>query len=339
MERRRLGRTNLQVSCIGFGGLPLPVVTAGEAKSILNEALDREINFIDTARGYRESEELIGNAVSARRKEYVLATKSKARREDDILREFETSTGFLKTDFIDLYQIHFVNTDEELKDVLGPGGALEVFRRLQDEGSVGHIGITGHRAPVLRTAAETGEFDTVQAALSYIEKEREILDLVEYCADRDIGFIVQKPLAGGAITRTAAGLRWILGHRVSTVIPGMVSVGHVIENTGVGRAPFDLSGEEKAGLDEIAASLDRYFCRRCYYCHPVCPINLRIGSILEFYTKGLQKENLPFSRRWYGVQKVQVDSCTECGACEAECPYELPIIDMLKEAHALLGGA
>jgi predicted aldo/keto reductase-like oxidoreductase len=198
------------------------------------------------------------------------------------------------------------------------------------------VGITGHDASVLLKAAKTGEFDTIQGAFSYIEKEQKVLDLVDYCHRNDIGFIVQKPLAGGAIVPAASGLKWLLGHPVSTVIPGMVTVEQVAENAAVGSEDIGITEEEKRELDGLVQSLGRNLCRRCNYCHPACPQNIRIGVILEFYGKARIPDNFALSQRWYRGFEVNGSDCTECGACLPECPYSLPIPDMLREAHALL---
>jgi predicted aldo/keto reductase-like oxidoreductase len=337
MEYRTLGRTGINASCIGFGGIPLTGLNGDEAVRVLTAVLDRGINFIDTARGYKESEELIGNSIADRRDEYFLATKTKVRDEDSILKEFEISTAKLKTDVIDLYQIHYVNTKEDLSGVMAPAGALSVIRRLQREGGVRYIGITGHSPAILRKAAETGEFDSVQGAFSYIEKGDEVLRLIRYCKENDIGFIAQKPLAGGSLLPAQAALRFILGYPVSVVIPGMLSVEQVEENSHAGDGRFTLTAQEERALEDVAAGLGSRFCRRCYYCQPVCPENIRIGVILEFLGKARRPENLALMRRWYAGMAINASECTECGLCLAECPYELPIVDMLKEAHELLG--
>jgi predicted aldo/keto reductase-like oxidoreductase len=338
MQLRKLGRTELMVSCIGFGGVPLWGLSEEQARRVLNTALDRGVNFIDTARGYRDSEPLIGMSISHRRNAFYIATKTKARKEKHITEEFEASLEYLKTDMIDLYQIHYVNSLAELDDVLSNRGALAVLKKIRESGRIRFIGITGHNTDVLSDAAKTGEFDTVQGAFSYIEKDQRMIDLIHYCSINNIGFIVQKPLAGGAITRASAALKWILQFPVATVIPGMPSVEQVIENTGVGggEVEFSLSTEELDELDGIVSRLGKNFCRRCYYCQPACPENIRIGVILEFLGKARYPENLVQARRWYRGQKINSSNCTECGLCLVDCPYELPIIEMLKEAHTLL---
>ncbi|MGQ9617201.1 MAG: aldo/keto reductase [Spirochaetota bacterium] len=336
MKYRKLGRTGLNVSCIGFGGIPLAGLDEEDASRVLNATLDAGINFIDTARGYRQSETLIGKSISERRSEFILATKTKARDKQKILEELETSLSCLRTERIDLYQIHYVNKVDELSGVLSKRGALEVLKSIREKGTIRYIGITGHDARVLLKAAQTGEFDTVQGAFSYIENDQKIIDLINYCAENDIGFIVQKPLAGGAITSTRAGLKWILNYPVSTVIPGMLSTNQVMENAEVGDMDLKFTDGEKMELDTIARNLDRYFCRRCYYCHDSCPEGIRIGVVLEFFGKAKIPENLSLMQKWYNGMEVNASRCTACGLCLQECPYELPIIDMLREAHELL---
>jgi predicted aldo/keto reductase-like oxidoreductase len=336
MNYRKLGRTGLEISCIGFGALPLTGLDEEKAAQVLNAALDAHMNFVDTARGYRESEALIGKSISHRRKEYFLATKTRARGEEKIRQELETSLQNLHTNHIDLYQVHYVNNSEELGRVLSRGGALSVLQKIRAEGVCDHVGITGHDAAVLLEAAKTGEFDTVQGAFSYMEREQKILDLVDFCHKKNIGFIVQKPLAGGAITPVDAALKWLLGYPVSTVIPGMVTVEQVLENAAVGSMEPRVTQDEKRRLDELVQSLGSNFCRRCTYCHASCPVNIRIGVILEFYGKAKNPDNFPLSQRWYRGFEVNGSDCTECGACLPECPYNLPIPDMLKEAHELL---
>ena len=106
MEYITLGKTGLRVSKMGFGGIPIQRVTAEEAKALLEAVEAAGVNYIDTARGYTVSEELIGQAIEGRRDKFVLATKSMARDREAMAKDIETSLGNLRTDYIDLYQIH-----------------------------------------------------------------------------------------------------------------------------------------------------------------------------------------------------------------------------------------
>ena len=111
MEKRILGRTGFEVSVVGLGGIPIQRVDEETAYEIVKEAYDKGINFIDTARGYMESEGLLGAALErVGRDKFILATKSMGRTYDIALEEIHTSLGLLRTDYLDLYQFHNVRT-------------------------------------------------------------------------------------------------------------------------------------------------------------------------------------------------------------------------------------
>ena len=169
MEKRRLGRTGMEVTCIGFGALPMQRCTMEEAGEVLHKALDSGINFIDTARAYTDSEEKIGRHISSRRSEYYLATKSLKRTKEGMAKDIDLSLRLLKTDYIDLYQIHNVKKREEYEQAMGPGGALEALKEAQQAGKIRFIGITGHDYDLLVEGIKTNEFATVQAPFNAVE--------------------------------------------------------------------------------------------------------------------------------------------------------------------------
>ena len=127
MQYVTLGRTGLKISRLGFGGIPIQRVSAAEAGPLLDAVLSAGINYIDTARGYTVSEELIGQAIEGRRDQFVLATKSMARDREAMEADIQTSLANLRTDHIDLYQVHNP-TVAQLEQVCAPGGALEALR-------------------------------------------------------------------------------------------------------------------------------------------------------------------------------------------------------------------
>ena len=138
MEYVTLGKTGLKVSRVGFGGIPIQKVDEQGAQKLMKAVFDAGINFIDTARAYTVSEELIGNALEGMRDKFIIATKSMARTADAMRADIETSLNNLKTDYIDIYQIHNV-TMEQLAVVCGEGGALEALREAKEQGKIGHI--------------------------------------------------------------------------------------------------------------------------------------------------------------------------------------------------------
>lgn len=174
MEKRFLGRTGFEVSVIGFGGIPIQRIDDDTAYEMLKLAHERGINFIDTARGYRASEEILGNALERiGRDKFILATKSIARTYDGILEEIHTSLHNLKTDYIDLYQFHNIRTREELDIVMGENGALKALKEMQEKGIIKEIGITSHSVDLLDIALDTDEFSTIQYPYNPVERQGE----------------------------------------------------------------------------------------------------------------------------------------------------------------------
>lgn len=131
MQYVTLGKTGLKISRVGFGGIPIQRIDAEKAKPLIDALIECGINYIDTARGYTVSEEYIGGAIDGRRDKFVLATKSMARTREAMEADIETSLRNLRTDYIDLYQVHNPSM-EQLDTVIGAGGALEALFAARD---------------------------------------------------------------------------------------------------------------------------------------------------------------------------------------------------------------
>ena len=327
---RRLGKTNLQVTVVGFGGIPIQVVPEDVALATVRRAHDLGVNFFDTARGYTNSEERIGQALDGR--DYYIATKSGNRKADGIYQDVERSLGNLRRRQIDLYQLHGVNDNDELEKVLAPGGAVEGLRRAREEGKIAHIGITGHRRETLVTAVQMcDDFATVQVPLNLVEDE--ILEsLMPVCADRDVGIIAMKPCGGGNFTNASLAVKWCIGQPITVAIPGMANPQEVEENLAAAQS-LELTPEERVAIDRMKSELDRRTCRRCRYCEP-CPQGVQISSLLH----GRSIVRRMGAARWkeWGAREIiaSAELCTECGECVTKCPYDLPIPELLREVVA-----
>lgn len=336
VEKRILGRTGFEVSVIGFGGIPIQRVNEDTAYELVKEAYENGINFIDTARGYMESESLLGYALEQLgRDKFILATKSMGRTYDIALKEIHTSLELLRTDYLDLYQFHNVRTKEDLDIIMGENGALKAAKELQEKGIIKEIGITSHSADLLDIAIDTGEFSTVQYPYNPVERQGEAV--FKKAKENNIGVIVMKPLAGGAIPKGELCLRFILENDdVITAIPGMDSVEQIRENTSAGIDRRPLTETERENLEAEAASLGEEFCRRCGYCGP-CTMGIDIPSqfVMEGYYTRYNLQDWAVSR--YKAMDVRAADCIECGDCEPRCPYDLPIIKMLKRVESNLG--
>ncbi len=334
MQYRTLGKTGLEVSLIGFGGIPIQRVDFATAKEIVNKALDVGINFFDTARGYTDSERKLGQVLGSRRSEAVIATKSMGRTKELMAEDIQKSLNELAVDYIDLYQLHNIKTKEELEKVLGPGGALEALLEAKEAGLVKHIGITSHIPAVLKEAMAYEQLETIQFPFNAVEVSNgeELFGLAESTRK---GVIIMKPLAGGAIRRADLALRFIMDYPVSSIIPGMDSVEQVLANAELAKNYQGLTMEERNELKAETDKLGTRFCRRCEYCQP-CLQDIQIPQVflLEgYYSRYNLKE---WAKERYKALAVQANECVECGRCEEKCPYNLPIRQMLKDAHSKL---
>lgn len=330
MKKRILGKTNFEVSIIGLGGIPIQQCNQEEANILVKTALERGINFIDTARGYTVSEELIGNALkNVRRDDFYVATKTMGRTYEAAKADFEISYKNLGLDVIDLYQFHNLSKKNDYDIVMGEGGAMEFFKEIKQKGYIREYGITSHSADLINEVLDSGEFATLQFPINAVESQG--FPLIEKAHKLNMGTIAMKPIAGGVLfNKGEESLRYILENENLTVaIPGMYSVDEIIKNTDVGNNFQPLSEEEKKELMEEAGRLGDDFCRRCQYCAP-CTVGIDIPTLFTFDLY-LTKYNLTdWARARYASMKFKASDCIECGTCMTRCPYHLPIIEKLK---------
>lgn len=334
MEYRILGKTGLKVSRMGFGGIPIQRIDAEGTKKLIKSLRDSGVNYIDTARGYTVSEEYLGYAMEGIRKDFILATKSMARTKEAMAKDIDISLKNLRTDYIDLYQVHNP-TPEDLIQVTAPGGALEALEEAKAAGKIGHIGITLHPVSMFETALELPWVETIMFPYNIVETQAE--ELIKKCTQRNIGFICMKPLAGGAIEDSKLALRYIAANDdVTVVIPGMAAESELTENIASVNDRTPLTDSEWESVGKIRDELGTNFCRRCNYCAP-CSAGISIYGVLlmEGYYKRYNLKDWA-TQRYHAMTKTASD-CIDCGICETRCPYNLPIRQMLKRVENLFG--
>lgn len=332
MDRRTLGSTGIEVCVVGLGGIPLTQLTPDEGAELVSYALDKGIDFIETARGYQDSENKIGVGTRGRRDAVTLASKAGPKDYDGMAAAIDQSLEALGTDYIDIYQMHYVKDEEALKKALGPGGAMKALRKAQDEGKIGHIGVTGHEVKPLVQCMETGEFTNVQLPFNIVE--REACDRLIPLANRlNIAVIVMKPLGGGIFPNARDSLRYIMQQRVHVMAVGMKRKFEVDENVALAAGWAPLNEEEMANLMRQAEEMGTTFCRRCYYCVP-CPHGVSIDMLMTadmMYSRhGI--DELMTAMRW-DQSLATAEKCVRCEQCMEKCPYSLPIPDVV--AYAL----
>ncbi|MGM9589056.1 MAG: aldo/keto reductase [Faecousia sp.] len=334
MEYRILGKTGLRVSRLGFGGIPIQRIDAAGTRQLVLQMKEAGINYIDTARGYTVSEEYLGQALEGLRQNFILATKSMARTKEAMAADIDISLKNLRTDYIDLYQVHNA-TPDQLKMVCAPGGALEALQEAKAAGKIGHIGLTAHSLETFRMALDLPWVETLMFPYNIVESQGE--DLIKACADKNIGFIDMKPLAGGAIEDASLALRFILANPAVTIaIPGMAAEAELAQNLDAANDTAPLSQEEIAKCEAIRKELGTNFCRRCNYCQP-CTVGINISGCFLFHGYLARYGLADWAKSRYATIPVKASACIECGACEGRCPYNLPIRQMLKKVAADFG--
>ena len=334
MEYRILGKTGLKISRMGFGGIPIQKIDEEGTRKLLHEMMEMGVNYIDSARGYTVSEQYIGYGLEGIRDKFVLATKSMSRTKEAMAADIETSLGNFRTDYIDLYQVHNPSM-EQLDQVIGEGGALEALMEAKAAGKIGHIGLTAHSTAVFERALGLDWVETIMFPYNIVEQQG--AELIHKCAEKNIGFIDTKPLAGGAIEDATLALRYVCSNPdVTVVIPGMAEVRELEQNLAACSNTEPLADEELKAMDKVREQLGTDFCRRCNYCAP-CTVGINIPSVFLF-AGYLQRYDLAdWAKDRYSTLKVKASACIGCGKCEPRCPYHLPIREKLKKCAQDMG--
>ena len=246
-------------------------------------------------------------------------------------KEIKKSLKKLKTDYIDLYQLHHISRDDLLKRVMKKDGAYQALLDAKKKGIVKHIGITSHNINTGLKALKTGKFETIMIPYSFKNRDAE-KRLLPYCKKNNIGIIIMKPLDGGATKNPTAAIKFCISKPISTVIPGIHTKKELKEDVA-DVLKSKLTKKEKLALKKESEKKG-YYCRMCGYCmyaHGECP----------------QKINIPFFLRAeaylnaYGPKKWLIETCKKmpsnphycilCGHCESICPYCLPIMRILRK--------
>ena len=360
MWYRRLGRTELMISEVGLGGSPPP------EEELFRECMERGVNYIDTSPVYSNgnSERTIGAAVKGKRDQFHITTKvhiGPARTKDGLLAEFQGSLSRLETDYLDVLMIHgAANPTDHANEAV-----LETFAQLKQQGKIRFTGLSCHQnaTKVLPPAIESGNYDVVTVAYNVYAGSREhegkayddylkdsgLEDLILLARQHDVGVIAIKPMAGGSFqkleayqadgsTLPQAKLKWILDNEnVTAVLTELVSYDIMVEDLGaVGKK---LTRREREALLRYAAATARDVCRMCGTCRQHCPQGIAIPDVLRYlsYHDGYGQQAEARLAYHSLPQASRPESCRDCGACEASCPFQVRIRPKLARARRLLG--
>jgi uncharacterized protein len=280
LPHRPLGKTGVQVSALALGGvigMQLPPSTEHDPAALAESALDLGITYFDSAPSYNngQSETNYGQVLARRRKEVFLATKSEDRTYDGALRGIEQSLKRLRTDHVDLIQIHGVGPNEDLDAWDKSSGVLTALRKLRDQKVTRFIGLTGHdSASKLREAIERYEFDTLLTTLNPVSRRQPFReDLLPVANSKQLGVIAMKVMGGGngclvtgnplkKVLRPyhdetahqvvpASLIRYTLSLPISVAVIGVASVEQLKANVNVVREAKPMTLAERRDLETM----------------------------------------------------------------------------------------
>ncbi|HEX9779620.1 MAG TPA: aldo/keto reductase [bacterium] len=263
---RPLGSTGVSVTALGLGGEGVLRTwgRAREAERVIRHALAAGITYCDTAPAYSASQDYYGGVLAEYRSDIFLASKTHDRSRDGSLRLLDESLRRLRTDRLDLWQLHDLRSRDDLTEIFSPRGAIHAMEEARRDGRVRFLGITGHYDPaVLVAALREYRFDTVLAALNVADRARlSFIDTVlPAAAERQAGIIGMKVVGRGQLLDPKAGftvrdaLGYVLSLPVTTAIIGFSSTREVDEAVAVAAAAPSLGREAMAALERRAAPL------------------------------------------------------------------------------------
>lgn len=241
LEKRSLGRTGKMLSVIGFGGIVVMDTTSEEASAYVKMAIDAGINYFDVAPSYGNAEIMLGPALEPYRKDVFLACKTTERTKEGSRTELERSLTRLRTDHLDLYQLHAMTTMDDVKKVMGKGGAMETFIEARKEGKIKHIGFSAHSVEAALALMDQFEFDTILYPVNYTTWYAGNFgpQVLARAQEKKMGILALKAMAKGPWPEGASrsqypkcwyeplsdkedarmGLRFTLSHPVTAAIP------------------------------------------------------------------------------------------------------------------------
>ncbi len=327
-----LGKTGLSVSELGFGGIPIIRLDSREAERVVRRAYDLGVTFFDTANAYKDSEEKIGRALQGLRDRVVLATKSFKRDGKGVAEHLEKSLRQLQTECIDLFQLHQISREEEWQEISRPGGAMETLLQARDEGKIVHLGFSSHSQDMALRLVRTGSFATVQFPFNFIEQEpRESLHPA--AREAGMGILAMKPFAGGAIDDGTLAFTFLRQYPDVIPLPGFDSEASVEEIVSLYARSNEVRNRDLESMEAYRQELGQRFCRRCEYCQP-CPSGVMVTMAMGYplvASRMSPRTAVEFARK--AMETVPL--CEECGECEEKCPYDLPIMEMIRENYDL----
>ena len=380
MEYRKLGKTGLMVSEIGFGGEWLERHPESESIELVKYAHEQGINIIDCWMPDPKSRDIIGKAMEGCRyswfvqghigSTYQNGQYVRTRDMKHVIPAFEDLLGRLRTDYIDLGMIHYIDAMDDWEKAMN-GEFIEYVRKLHEQGVIRHIGLSTHNPKIGKLALETGfiemilfsinpAFDMRPATedlysmfdgydkdnLSGIDPER--AEFYRLCEEYEVGLTVMKGFFGGRLLdkeQSPFGVAFTPAQLIhySLTRPGVSSIlcGYdTKEQVDRAVAYENASDDEKDYASVIAsAPLHSYSgqCTYCGHCKP-CPKDIDIAMVNKFYDLASAQSSVPESiSEHYKALKHTALECIGCRGCESRCPFGVKIADRMQKTADLFG--
>jgi predicted aldo/keto reductase-like oxidoreductase len=376
MQYRQFGKSDVQVSALGFGIMRLPTLPKSkeidepEAIRMIRAAIDAGVNYLDTAYSYHhnKSEALVGKVLKHgyRQKTYV-ATKMPSwliKKASDLDRYFEEQLARLQVSKIDFYLLHTL--DARYWETYKKIKVFDWIDTQKAKGKIGAIGFSFHDDyPVFeKILREYDAWDFCQIQYNYIDVDFQAGERgLKLAADKGLGVVIMEPLRGGGLARNPMppgvqaafnlsprdwlpaewALQWLWNQpQVSLVLSGMSTMQQVQQNlasadrSGVGTLEY-ADQVIIASVRSALQSLAPVPCTACAYCLP-CPSNVDIPRIFSIFNEAVMFDDQPSGHWLYGgINKDnRASNCVACGQCESVCPQHISIIDWLQKAHTYL---
>ena len=379
MEYRTLGKTGLQVSEIGFGGEWLERHPEDESVQMLRYAAEKGINIVDCWMADPKSRDIIGRAMEGNRAHWIVQGHIGSTWQDGqyvrtrdmtfVRPAFEDLLRRLRTDYIDLGMIHYVDTPEDWEQCMRPP-FLDYVRAFRDAGTIRHIGLSTHNPRIAALAVESGViemllfsvnpafdmrpatedldsmFGEYDANFSGIDPERAAL--YRLCEEKNVGITVMKGFFGGRLfdektSPFGTAFTPVQCIHYALTRPGVCSILCGFDTTAQVDAAVayeTASGDEKDYATVLAtAPLHSYRgqCTYCGHCKP-CPMEIDIAMVNKFYDLAVLQPSVPESvRAHYEALDVTASACIGCRSCESRCPFGVEIAQRMERAADLFG--
>jgi len=270
---RKLGKTGAEVTIFGLGGEGVLRTYGHEDKAyeLINRAIDLGVNYFESARAYSGSESYYGLALKERRKEIFLTSKSHARDKKGAMAHLRQTLANMKTDHLDLWQVHDVRTEEEIEEIFSSDGAIQAFLEAKEKGLTRFVGVTGHHDPfITRRCMEEFEFDTVLIPVNPAEPlyKSYLEHVIPLAREKEMGIVAMKVYFRGFaqklpwFTSMEPFFRFALSQSVTTAVIGCDDTGQLEENATFAASFRPMPEGEKESLIE---KIEPYARQLMYY--------------------------------------------------------------------------